>query len=152
MTDQGISLFRYVMVYSVAQIIAMAIPIALLLVDVDLGDSANIIGAFLSACVTAYVFVKWRGRAPTKAERYRLAWLSLAAAWTISLIALSILVVVAGPALVDSLKKQLGGLAYYWYIGIVAFVSTLFLAIYHISYGWYAGIVARAVAKRRGAL
>jgi hypothetical protein len=152
MTDTPISLSRYVMTYTIAQAIVMAIPVALLLFDVDLGSSANVTGAFAAACITAYLFVRRIGRAPTIVERRRLAWLCLAAVWAISLTALGLLLLVTGPAFVDGLKQQLGGLPYYLLLGIVLLVSALYLGIYHLSYGWYAGVVARSLAKRRAAL
>ena len=146
-----VSLSRYVVTYSIAQAIAMAIPMALLLIDVDVGSSANIPGVFAAACLTAYLFVRRIGRAPSRAERHQLAWLCLAAVWIISLTALAALILVGGPVFVDSLKQLFGGVSYLLWIGIVLLVCAMFLVIYYLSYGWYAGVVARSLAKKRAA-
>jgi hypothetical protein len=143
------TLGRVLRVYAFAQALAILIPVLVALSGVDLGSSTNLIGSFVSAMVAGQAFVKSFGRAPTREERWRLAWLSLATAWGISLLFVGLLIVVAGQEAIDMFKPLWQVLPSAVLMILVVVICALYLGVFQLAYGPMARSFEKKLAVKR---
>lgn len=145
-------LLRYALHYAAAQsiIIAISILVLVLFVDVTLNTGVAIGGALAAGVYAATVFVRREGRAPTSAEKWRLAALSTTANWLVSTTAMALLIVTTG---------EEADYAYVWNImatlsplmlaGVVAITSLLLLTLSAFAYGTFAKLLVKSAANTR---
>lgn len=103
------SIARYVWFFvatNVAAIILLSVISAIL--EIDPGSAPSIAVFFMSTAVPAHVFVKDHQRAPTKAERTRLARWSFVAYFILSIVLLVLLLALPGPLLPKPLPEEAG--------------------------------------------
>jgi hypothetical protein len=139
---------RYIGIYS--GVLALAIVISVLVVyaiDFDPGSFVSIAQTVVAACVAGVWFVRDNRRLPNSAERWRLAWLSLAAGWTVSVAALAlfmgVIYLLAGPAAITEIAKLTRSLPVWIWGVIFLFVSAVHLGLLHLSYGHFTKILTR---------
>lgn len=149
MSTESPALGRVIRAFAIAQVVAILIPLVLMLFDVDVGSGTNLAGSFAAAMVGAHVFVKNYGRAPNSDERRRLAWLSLAMSWAISLTMVGLFALLAGAAAVEMFKQVIQTLPSAVLIVIVVVISGLYLGAYHVAYGPLARNLEKKLATKR---
>jgi hypothetical protein len=139
-------------IFAIGQLIAILITVGLKLLDVDVGSSTNLVGAVAAAGFASHMFVTTTGRAPTFEERRRLAWLSLAISWMVSLSFLAVIAALSGIAVFEALNVALSALPFAALVVIVVVVSAFYLGGFYVMYGWAARNLEKKLALKRQAL
>lgn len=152
MVEPTVSLNRYAAIFAGCQALAILFSFALLLVDVDVGNT-NILGAVLSAIITGHLFVRQQCRAPTKRERVKLSWLSLIASFGVSIALVTLyLAVVATPEELGYVRQLRDSVSLTVWVVVLLAVMGFYFCVFYVVYAWYCRLVAKSMARKGGAL
>jgi len=148
--DEDVNVFKYAMRFSIAYfLLLLLLAVILTLLNID-GNTGGSIGALLGAvAIVVHKFVDDNERAPNKTEKRKLVWLSYFLSLLVSGLLFSLVILLlegtSGFVFLASIFSQLGSLIT---IGIIIFVSFIYLMALSFGYGSLAKIHIKALQKK----
>lgn len=136
----------FVLIYAAALI---AIGTLLTVLDLDAGTSGSIAALIAAVMVTTARFVDREKRVPTREERKKLMWLSLAASILVSLVlTVGVLAILGQLGTIAALPGVIAQVELGLVVGILVFVAVLYILALWFSYGWFAKMHYKAKERK----
>lgn len=146
--EDSVSVMKYCGIFALVYAgLMLAVNTLFHALNVDLGAGANAGMAIAAACGGVAAFVKDHGRSPSKGERRKLTWGSIAASILISLIGFFIMLTLAGHdpwAVFNEIFVKITPVLFGVAFIIVTLIYYLFLGV---CYWWIGKIAARAYVR-----
>lgn len=146
---QDVKISKYAFRFGVVNL-ALLIGIGFLLTLIEVESNAGVtIGALMGAAVaTVSKFIKDNKRVPTVSEKIKLVWLSYLASWVVSIFLFGIFVAVNNQSVQFlELMKSINAAVL---IGIIVFLSVLYLGALSMAYGYMARKQFEGLRKKGG--